>query len=505
MRAKAYTAVLGAGHWGENHVRILYNLGVLAAVADPHPAVRMKVQENYPGIPVFADYKEVLADKNVRAVVVAAPAELHREIAGNSLLAGKDVLLEKPMALTVAEATELKELAEQKGLVLMIGHQLLFHPAVSAMLEAIRNGDIGDVYFVEMQRVKAGRIRQKENVLWSFAPHDIAIVLSIIRSGLKNVTAVGQAVIQKRVEDNVHLHLEFSGNMKAHIHTSWLWPQNRRRTVVVGTKGILELDENNSILRFYPQTVDADLQIRREESKETKFEDADSLEREILHFLECVTERKTPLTGPAAGIEVVRVLEKASECLKKAEKMTGFFAHESAVIDFPCSIGNGTKIWHSTHIMRDVKIGQNCNIGQNVFIASGVVIGNHVKIQNNVSVYQGVTLEDYVFCGPSMVFTNVRTPRSRYPRNTARDYLATRVKKGATIGANATIVCGVEIGRYAFIGAGAVVTKDVPDHAVVYGNPATLKGWICKCGNTMVKPWEEKLVCEDCDTFLRIK
>lgn len=505
MTGKAYTAVLGAGNWGENHVRILYNMGILAAVADPLPDVGNRIEQTYPGVAVFKDYKEILQDGRIRAVVIAAPAALHYEIARHSLLAGKDVLLEKPMALTVDEAAELKSLSEQRGLILMIGHQLLFHPAIEAMMEAIQNKVIGDVYFVDMERVKAGRIREKENVLWSFAPHDIAIVLSIIMSELRNVTATGQAVIQKRIEDNVHLHLEFANNVKAHIHTSWLWPHNRRKTVVVGTKGILEFDENSNVLRLLPQTVSSDLQIRQEKAREKKFAGVDTLEKEIGHFLECVKERKTPLTDPASGIEVVKVLVRASECLKKADVSPGFFAHESVSIDLPCTIGDGTKIWHSSHIMQDAVIGNNCTIGQNVFIASGVVIGNNVKIQNNVSVYQGVTLEDHVFCGPSMVFTNVRTPRSNFPRNTAAHYLKTRVKKGATIGANATVVCGVEIGSYAFVGAGAVVTRNVPDHAIVYGNPAVIKGWICKCGNTIVKPWEEKLACEHCDTFLRIK
>lgn len=159
-----------------------------------------------------------------------------------------------------------------------------------------------------------------------------------------------------------------------------------------------------------------------------------------------------------------------------------YFLHETSCVDDGAQIGEGTSIWHYTHIMGGTVIGQQCKIGQNVFIASGVQIGNCVKIQNNVSVYSGVTLEDDVFCGPSMVFTNVATPRSAIPRNTLDDYLPTLVKRGATIGANATIVCGHTIGEYAFIGAGAVVTRDVPPFALVYGNPARIQGWACACG-----------------------
>ncbi len=163
---------------------------------------------------------------------------------------------------------------------------------------------------------------------------------------------------------------------------------------------------------------------------------------------------------------------------------TGYFVHPSSFIDDNVKIGVGTKIWHFSHIMSGARIGKNCKIGQNVFIDRDVKIGNNVKIQNNVSVYRGVTLEDRVFCGPSMVFTNVINPRSAYPRD-IREYRKTLVKKGATIGANATIVCGITLGKNAFIGAGTVVAKDVPDYALVYGNPANVKGWMCECGEKL--------------------
>src|SRR5215467_11292620 len=157
-----------------------------------------------------------------------------------------------------------------------------------------------------------------------------------------------------------------------------------------------------------------------------------------------------------------------------------YFVHESSFVDDPCEIGEGTKIWHFSHVMSNSRIGKRCNIGQNVVISPGVRIGDNVKIQNNVSVYSGVILEDDVFCGPSMVFTNVINPRSHVPRKD--EYQDTLVKRGASIGANATVVCGRTIGRYAFIGAGAVVTRDVPDFALVVGNPARIAGWICMCG-----------------------
>jgi len=163
----------------------------------------------------------------------------------------------------------------------------------------------------------------------------------------------------------------------------------------------------------------------------------------------------------------------------------GYFVHESSYIDENVEIGEGTKIWHFSHIQSGARIGKNCSIGQNVNIGNNVVIGNNVKIQNNVSVYEGVILEDYVFCGPSMVFTNILNPRSEFPQRGSEFYKKTIVQRGATLGANSTIICGHTIGKYAFIGAGAVVTKDVPDYALFIGNPAKLAGWMCACGRKL--------------------
>lgn len=163
-----------------------------------------------------------------------------------------------------------------------------------------------------------------------------------------------------------------------------------------------------------------------------------------------------------------------------------YFKHESAYVDAPSEIGEGTKIWHFSHIQSGAKIGKNCVLGQNVNVGNNVVIGNYVKIQNNVSVYEGVVLEDFVFCGPSMVFTNVNDPRSKYPQVGSQFYKKTLVKEGATLGANCTIICGHTIGKYAFVAAGAVITKDIPDYALVMGNPGKVIGWVSEAGQKLL-------------------
>jgi UDP-2-acetamido-3-amino-2,3-dideoxy-glucuronate N-acetyltransferase len=183
--------------------------------------------------------------------------------------------------------------------------------------------------------------------------------------------------------------------------------------------------------------------------------------------------------------------------------MSEVFVHQSSFVDEGCEIGAGTKIWHFCHVMRGARIGEHCSIGQNVVVSPGVVIGRNVKIQNNVSVYTGVTLEDDVFCGPSMVFTNVVNPRSEISRKD--EYRPTLVRRGATLGANSTVVCGHTIGEYAFVGAGAVVIRDVPDYALVVGNPGRISGWMCRCGVKLAGGAEfpERARCSVCGAAYR--
>jgi len=263
--------------------------------------------------------------------------------------------------------------------------------------------------------------------------------------------------------------------------------------VVVGDRKMAVFDDTqaDTKLVLYPhriEWIDRVPVARRMEGEAVKLAQKEPLRTECEHFLECIADRKTPNTDGENGLRVLRVLHAASESLREHGKPVPlsqapapkYYVDPTAILDQPCEVGEGTKIWHFSHVMSNCHIGEKCNFGQNVHIASGVRIGNNVKIQNNVSVYAGVELEDDVFCGPSMVFTNVLTPRSRVNRRA--EYSKTLVKRGASLGANSTIVCGVTVGRFAFIGAGAVVTKDVPDHALMAGVPARRIGWACECG-----------------------
>ncbi|HOW57450.1 MAG TPA: acyltransferase, partial [Smithellaceae bacterium] len=304
-----------------------------------------------------------------------------------------------------------------------------------------------------------------------------------------------------------------------HIFVSWLHPFKEQKLVVVGDKKMAVFDDTlpwEEKLLVYPHQVKWENNLpvpTRGIPEKVSIPYAEPLKLECEHFIGCLANQKQAKTDGAEGLRVLRVLNAAESSmnnnglrinLKHSETTTeagreSLFIHPTAQIDNNVKIGTGTKIWHFSHIIAGSKIGENCSIGQNVVIGPDVTVGNGCKIQNNVSVYKGVTLEDYVFCGPSCVFTNVINPRSEIKR--ISEIKPTLVKKGATLGANCTIVCGNTIGSYAFIAAGAVVTGDVPDFALMLGNPARQKGWMCHCGNNL----NAKYQCPKCGSIYILK
>ncbi|KJS10380.1 MAG: hypothetical protein VR67_19010 [Peptococcaceae bacterium BRH_c8a] len=489
-------AVIGAGNWGKNHVRVFNRLRVLVCVVEADANLRSKIKEQYPGVKVRSNYSDVLNSSEIDAVVIATPAATHYSLARKALEAGKDVLVEKPMTLSVKEAEDLNTVAENRQKLLMVGHLLLYKQAVQEIIRYVKNGYIGNIVNIEMRRRKLGKVRNQENVLWSFAPHDIAVLLELANSTVKELIPMGMTALQPDIEDDYRVHLTFKNNIQAHIHVSWLWPEDERKTTIIGTEGMITYDEHENKVWLYRKGIHKDLNIWDEGKEELEIVNNDALEEEARHFLKCVANRELPVTDGKKGRDVIDILVQAHKIAKNVMPKTDYFAHESACIDDGALIGGGTRIWHFCHVMPGAEIGTKCSLGQNVFVANNVKIGDNVKIQNNVSVYEGVILEDDVFCGPSMVFTNVKTPRSAFPRNTSGDYYVTIVKRGASIGANATIICGITIGEHAFVAAGAVVTKDVPAHSMVAGVPATVIGWVCVCGVPL--KYEDGLGSIDC-------
>jgi UDP-2-acetamido-3-amino-2,3-dideoxy-glucuronate N-acetyltransferase len=491
LESKPQIAVAGCGYWGKNLVRVFSQLDALRCVCDTDPDrfAALKI----PGPPPrFTDnLDDVLADSTLAAVAFATPAATHYQLVKRALEAGKDVFVEKPLALSPKQGEELVALARQKKRILMVGHILLYHPAVVKLRELIQQGALGRILYCYSNRLNMGLIRTEENILWSFAPHDISVMLHLLGEEPISADAEGQSYLTPGVVDVTLSRLRFRSGVTGHIFVSWLHPSKEQRLVVVGSEQMAVFDDTaEKKLLLYPHRVDwasrAPKAVKAE-AVAVELPKAEPLLEECRHFLDCLSSRRSPLSDGEEGLRVLRVLGECQKSLEgsvvrataEAPPPADYFAHESAYIDQPCTIGKGTKIWHFTHVMKGAVIGRNCSLGQNVVVGSAAVIGDGVKIQNNVSIYDAVTIEDGVFCGPSMVFTNVNNPRSEIVRKS--EYRPTLIRHGATLGANSTIVCGHTVGRYAFVAAGAVVAGDVPDYALMMGVPARQKGWMCRC------------------------
>ena len=502
-------ALIGCGYWGKNIARNLYEMGVLEIICDSNEDILASFKSKYPKIRITPNVGSVLKSKKIKAIVIATPAVTHYDMVQEAIKAGKDVFVEKPLALTAKEGKKLKDLAEERGRILMVGHILQYHPAVVKLKEMITKGALGKIEYIYSNRLNIGKLRTEENILWSFAPHDISVMLSLVNDEVVKVDASGGCYLNRGIYDTTVTTINFKNGVKGHIFVSWLHPFKEQKLIVVGSKAMAVFDDmSEEKLCLYEhkiEWVNGKIPVAQKAvHKVVPLEKKEPLKEELSHFLECVKTRKRPLTDAEEGLMVLDVLEKAENSLSPViasrpqgpAKQSQYYAHETAVIDENVEIGSGTKIWHFSHILKNSKIGKNVVIGQNVAIGPDSVIGNNVKVQNNVSIYKGVEIEDDVFCGPSCVFTNVYNPRAFIERKD--EFRKTVVKKGATIGANATIICGVTIGEYALVGAGAVVKKDVPAYAVVVGVPAIQKGWVCKCGIAIALKNNKKGVCSVC-------
>ncbi|MDB4704253.1 Gfo/Idh/MocA family oxidoreductase [Akkermansiaceae bacterium] len=308
--------VVGAGNWGKNLVRNLSDMGVLAGVADAVPQNRENAQEIQPGVAVYESHTEMLS-AGFDAIVIATPARTHYPIAKEAMEAGCDVFIEKPMTLDPSEAEALVKLGKEMAKVVMVGHLLLYQPAIAYIAEALGRGDIGKVYTFHQRRSKQGRARAVENVLWSFGVHDVAVLLYLAGQTPTGVQVNGHCGLQQGVEDDTYLHLTFPDGSKAHLHNSWLWPIVERGLIIVGETGILVYDEIAQNVKLVKKTINHDLQ-NVDEGEEVVFEGSGQpLRIELDHFLECCKTRNKPVSCGHNGYEVVKVLMEAESLLKE--------------------------------------------------------------------------------------------------------------------------------------------------------------------------------------------
>ena len=500
-------AVAGCGYWGKNLVRNFAELGALHTICDSSPEALSQFETLYPDIGRETSFDRVLANKEIRGVVISSPAALHYSMAKKALLTGKDVFVEKPLSLTVKEGEELIRLSEENSKILMVGHLLEYHPGIIKLRQLVEGGDLGRINYIYSTRLNLGKFRSEENILWSFAPHDISVILLLLNELPQEVSAHGGCYLHKDIADVTVTTMSFASGVRAHIFVSWLHPYKEQKLVIVGDRKMAVFDDatQENKLLLYEHGIEWINRVpvpHKQEATLVEFAMEEPLRRECQHFLECLESRQKPKTDGISGLKVLEILDACQRSLQgQGENIAitsrnKFFVHATSIVEEPSDIGEGTKIWHFSHIMPNTNVGKNCTIGQNVFVGENVNIGNNVKLQNNVSIFNGVTLEDGVFCGPACVFTNVKSPRSHISQRV--EYIPTLVKKGATIGANATIICGNTIGKYAFIGAGSVVTSDIPDYALAYGNPTRINGWVCQCGAKLDFGKSYKVKCSQC-------
>jgi predicted dehydrogenase len=304
-------AVIGSGNWGKNLVKNFANLGVLCAVADAVEANLNWVAEEYPDVARYESSDDLLASADLDAVAIATPPHTHCSIAIAAMEKGLDVFVEKPLTLDPEEARLLKDTATDRRCILMVGHLLLYQPAIQFIKKYLDDGALGEVYTLTQRRSKLGRVRSVENVLWSFGVHDVAVLLHLVGEAPSNVLFSGHAAFTKGVEDDAHLHLQFPSGITANLHNSWYWPRVERELVITGEKGILVFDELNAKVVLHKKQVAGDLS-HSDEGDEVIFEGAaHPLLIELKHFLECCETRQQPTSGGQNGYDVVNVLSQA--------------------------------------------------------------------------------------------------------------------------------------------------------------------------------------------------
>ncbi len=348
--------VVGLGAWGWNVARNFAELKdcELVTCCDADEKRLASAKKAWPGVNVARDLDEMLHMNSIEAVVVSAPAVTHYELAKKTLLADRDVFIEKPFTLNVRHAEELAELADKRNRVLMVGHLLEYHPVVRRLRNMISNGDLGEVFYIYTQRVNLGRIRGDENALWSFAPHDISQILYMLQMEPTDVSVRGQSFIQKGIEDVVFLSLYFENRIMAHIHLSWLDPHKIRKTTIVGSNKMVVFDDTEATekLRIYNNQAEVpsvrsygdSIQVRFGDILIPRVEMTEPLKLETQHFIECVRNRTTPLTDAQDGLRVVRILEAAQRSMEQ----DGVPVHiQGAHRDKPSSSVGADRQWHA--------------------------------------------------------------------------------------------------------------------------------------------------------------
>ncbi len=502
-------AVIGSGSRGPKLARHFAALGALKLICDRTAPPLPLPRERYPDVEICFDLPEVMAREDITGVAIATPADMQSTIAAQALCAGKHVFAQAPLALNNTQARELIQLAHKKKLTLMVGHRHHDHPGAKQLIKLIRSGDLGRIEYIHAEHLDSSRRVARQNVVQSHGVQDLSLILALAGEPPGNVFATGACDRRNPIADIATVHMTFSGGVQGHLFVSRRHPFKKCKVTVVGRSQTAVLDDLQpwrDKLLIYPHLAE-DNTCRAKTVAGQPYRLTGHHEAPAAHacrrFLQCMTTGKQPVNAGAEDFQVVKILNIVEKNLNAGTgresvqpigsttssteinilKKEAPSVHPTAVLAQDCQIGTDTKIQPFAHILSGSQIGRNCKIAQNVQVGPDVRVGENCTIQDNVAVYRGVTLEDNVFCGPSMVFTSIYNPRAEICK--LSEVRPTLVRHGATLGANCTIVCGNTIGRYALVGAGSVVNRDIADHAIVVGNPAKQIGWACHCGEKL--------------------
>ena len=301
-------AVIGAGNWGINLVRNLSELSVLSHVVEKNSELTNQIEKDFPEAQCLENYDSLINDE-IDAVAIATPAQSHFDIASKFLETGKDVFIEKPMTLSSKEAEGLVSIAEENNSILMVGHMLMYQPAITFIKSYLDEGHIGKIYHIHQERLKLGRVRTAENVVWSLGVHDIAVLLYLVGAAPNKVNFSGHCGVQEDIEDDAYVHMSFEQGTIAHLHSSWIWPTDSRCMRIIGSKGMLVYDEHKQSVTLHKKGIGQNLE-NLDQGEEVIFEGSSQpLRLEMEHFIDCIKSRKRPISDGNNGLEVIRVLE----------------------------------------------------------------------------------------------------------------------------------------------------------------------------------------------------
>ena len=375
---KPSVAIIGSGYWGKNLVRNYHELGALKLICDKNETVLEQFKKQYPDVNICFALNDALSKENIKGIVIATPAETHFTIAREALLAGKHVYVEKPLVLREEEGEELILLAEKKNLTLMVGHLLQYHPVFTRLKDLASSGDLGRINYIYSHRLNLGKIRREENILWSFAPHDISMILSLAGEDPESVFATGGNYLHKKIADVTTTHLVFPSGLRAHIFVSWLHPFKEQKLVVVGDKKMAVFDDTldwPDKLLLYPHEIKWQNNMpvpTKADAERLDIAENEPLRSECMHFLACIADGIKPQTDGNDGLRVLKILKAGQRSLDNHGCEISFsfdnkrlsadsdhplpsdkthFVHETAIIDNDCKIGSNSKIWHFSHIL----------------------------------------------------------------------------------------------------------------------------------------------------------